>query len=98
MGMSTYIEAFIPDTDPIYQRHKSVLLACTAANVSLPKETAEYFGEDWPETYLLDNKLEVQLEEGVHYEHYQVDTSIGFTVDLTKLPQGVTKLKFYNSW
>ena len=98
MSMSTHIEAFIPDTDPDYQRHKKVLLACADADVSLPKETADYFGEEGPEEYLLDEKLEQELKEGVHYSKWHKNSSAGFEVDLTKLPKGVTKLRFYNSW
>lgn len=38
MGMSTNITAFIQDSDPNYQRHKKVLLACSEAKVSLPRK------------------------------------------------------------
>lgn len=68
MGMSTSIQAFIPDTDETYKKHKKVLLACLDAEISLPKETADYFGEEDPEEYLLEQKLEIELEEGKHYK------------------------------
>lgn len=45
MGMSTSVKAFIPPTDPEYLRHKAVFEVCSANKVSLPKETAEYFGD-----------------------------------------------------
>jgi len=98
MVMSTHIEGFMPDTDLEYQKHKKVLLICQESGVSLPKETAEYFGEDDPNSYLLDEKLEIELKLGVHYEDYQENSSVGFEVDLTKLPKGVTKLRFTNSY
>jgi hypothetical protein len=99
MGMSTHIQAFIPDTDKVFNKHKKVLLACLEAQVSLPKETAEYFGEEEPEIYLLDNKLSVDLEEGNQYtEWYDGYGSQGFEVDLSKLPPAITKLRFYNNW
>ena len=64
----------------------------------LPKETAEYFGSNTAYEGLLDEKLEIELKEGVHYEDWSDESSQGFEVDLTKLPKGVTKLRFYNNW
>ncbi len=98
MGMSSHIQAFIPDTDATYQKHKKVLLVCLEAGVGLPKETAEYFGSSEPEEYLLDEKLSVTLKLGKHYEEYNAEMCEGFEVDLTKLPKGITKLRFYNSY
>jgi hypothetical protein len=98
MGMSTDIKGFIPDTDKDYLRHKRVLLACKENQVSLPKETAAYFNANMPDPYLLEEKLEVELQNGVHYKEWREDMQQGFEVDLTKLPQGVTKLRFYNCW
>lgn len=98
MGMSTHIRGFIPDTDPEYQKHKKVLLVCDEADVELPRETAEYFGSKYPDPEILEEKLEVELVEGQHYEEYRAEMSEGFEVDLTKLPKGVTKIRFYNSY
>lgn len=96
--MSTHIMAFMPDTDADFKKHKKILLACMEAEVSLPKETAEYFGEEDAEEYLLDEKLSVELKEGVHYKDWSDESSQGFEVDLSKLPKWITKLRFCNSW
>lgn len=106
MGMSTHIQAFIPDTDNDFQKHKEILLLCNKNGVSLPKETSEYFNCQPDESmgtrdyvqYLIDKKLSVELGEGIHYVEYSDDSSSGFEVELSKLPQGVTKLRFCNSW
>lgn len=99
MGMSTHIEAFIPDTDPEYQKHKKIVIACLEADVSLPKETSDYFfGYKLPTTRMLEEKLKIELKEGEHYVDWRDESSEGFEVDLTKLPKGVTKLRFYNNW
>lgn len=98
MSMSTHIQAFIPDTDKEFKKHKKILLACSEAEVSLPKETAKYFGGEDADESMLDEKLSVELKEGVHYKDWSQDSSSGFEVDLTKLPAGVTKLRFYNNW
>lgn len=96
--MSTHIQAFTPDTDPEYVRHKKVFLVCKESRVGLPPETAAYFGYDVPEDYLLDDKLNVTLKEGEHYHHLRMGSSEGFEIDIVKLPPGVTKLRFYNNW
>lgn len=98
MGMSTHIKGFTPDTDAEYQRHKKVLLVCQEAEVELPKETAKYFGSEEANEETLESKLEVDLVLGKHYTEYSADMTEGFEVDLTKLPKGVTKLRFSNSY
>lgn len=98
MGMSTHIQAFIPDTDPEYQKHKKVLLVCQDASVSLPEETAKYFGTKYADDCVLEEKLEINLKQGTHYKHWNDDSRSGFEIDIDKLPKGVTKVRFYNSW
>ncbi len=98
MGMSTHIKAFIPDTDPEYQKHREILLFCHKQEVSLPKETSDYFGILFPQPYILYDILEKELQAGFHYTDWHDESSKGFEVDLTKLPAGVTKLRFYNNW
>lgn len=98
MSMSTHISGFVSDTNPEYQKHKKVLLFCEEQGVSLPKETAEYFGSDSADLYLLDEKLSIELVKNIHYVEYREDMVEGFEVDLSKLPSGVSKLRFYNSY
>lgn len=99
MGMSTYLQAFIPDTDATYQLNKKVLLACLDAGIKeLPKETADYFGYKHPEKCILEEKLQVRLQKGVHYKDYNEDMSQGFEIELKDIPEGVTKIRFVNSY
>lgn len=98
MSVRTYILAFIPNTDETYQKQKKVLLACAEAGVELPEVTARYFGQSDPDEYLLDHKLEIQLEENVHFEIYNDDMISGIEIELKNLPKGVAKLRFINSW
>lgn len=98
MGMSTHIKAFIPDTDPDYLRHKAVAIVCMEHNISLPSEVSNYFNvrhDAYPGMF--DEKLSVELTNGVHYIDWRHESSEGFEVDLTLLPKGVTKLRFYNN-
>jgi hypothetical protein len=99
MGMSTHIEGFIPSTDSDFQRFKNVALACMQAKVTLPAEVSNYFNvRHEPLPGMFDDKLRVELQHGEHYIDWHDESSRGFEVDLTKLPQGVTKLRFYNNW
>lgn len=96
--MSTYIQAFIPDTDKEFQKHKKVLLTCMEAVVSLPKETADYFESDEAYESLLDQKLGFDLVEGKHYTEWSNDGASGYDIIVQNLPAGVHKIRFGNSW
>ncbi len=98
MGMSTIIQGFIPDTDETYQKHKKVLLACNEADVSLPTETADYFGYNYPELCALEEKLEFKLIKGVHYSDFNENMVEGFEIDIRNLPKSISKIRFYNSY
>ena len=95
MSTSYSVHAFIPDTDPEYQRHKKVLLACNEAEVSLPAETAKYFDTTTSEYLsILNEKLEIELVPNKHYTELEDTSEFGFSINLADLPVGVTKLKF----
>jgi hypothetical protein len=93
--MSTHVTGFIPATDSLYIKHSNVLKACIDAGIEeLPRETAEYFNCKYPEKYLFEDKLRVDIpvneihnDSGVHYE-----------VSICNIPQGVEKIRFTNSW
>ena len=95
MGMSTgHIKAFIPDTDPEYQKHLRIYKLCEKENVSLPKETFDYFdGCDVP----LD-KLIVKLKENTHYKKWSEDMEEGVEIFLNKLPKEISVIRVYNSY
>jgi len=93
--MSTHIKGFIPDTDPTYQKHKKVLIACYEAGIKkLPQETAIYFGNEYPDPYLLEEKLEVDIL----FNKLDDDSSNHYEVFIKDIPEGVEKIRFSNSW
>lgn len=94
MGMSTHVIGFVSPDDEDYIKHSKVLLACSEANVSLPKETAEYFGCEAPEEYLLEQKLEIKIP----LTEWSDDCSEGYELLVSELPKGVHKIRFVNSW
>lgn len=100
MSMSTELTAFM-DKDKVFQNHKKVLIACKRAKISLPKETAEYFGtDDWElAEESAQEKLWVELIEGKHWKYIEEDhPECGFVVFVKRLPKEVTKIEFSNSW
>ena len=94
MSMSTHVVGFITEENETYKKHLAVLKACHYANVSLPKETAEYFGDDSPELYLAEEKLEVEIP----VSKWEDPSSSGFELNVSDIPEGVVKIRFYNSW
>lgn len=100
MGMSTHVVAFISDDDPTYQKHKKISEVCMEADVSLPKETAEYFGcgTEKLDEFQLDDMLSEKLEIEIKTKEWGDDGRSGYEIDVTKLPKEVHKIRFYNSW
>ena len=100
MGMTTHIKAFQPSDNPNFKAHKEIAELCLKANISLPTETAAFFGVSPTAGYLemIEEALEVPLKQGVHYDEIQEDMTEGFIVDINKLPKGVNIIKFINSY
>ena len=96
MGMSTSVMAFISPEDNTYRKHLKVLEACIEAGISkLPEETAEYFNAEYPEEYLKEEKLEVQIPQT---EWSDGNMSNGYEVLVSDIPEGTHKIRFVNSW
>ena len=94
--MSTRVVGFISDDDPTYKKHSKVLIACYEAGIKeLPKETSDYFGSDCPELYLLEEKLEIKIPK---YNYDDGDMQEGFEIIVSEIPEGVSKIRFINSW
>ena len=95
MGMSMKIKGFVSTENETYKKHSKVLLACLDADIKeLPKETAEYFGYKYPEKYLLEQQLELEIPKHI----YKEDTTEGFEIIISEIPKGVHKIRFTNSW
>lgn len=93
--MSTKVIGFISAENETYKKHAKVLVACLEAGIEeLPKETAAYFGHEWPEKYLLEEKLEVKIPHHV----YEADMQEGFEIIVSEIPHGVHKIRFVNCY
>lgn len=95
MGMSTRVCGFISSNNDTYQKHSKVLRACIDAGIEeLPKETAEYFGADYPEEYLFEEKLEVTIPK----HEWRAEMEEGYEIIVSEIPEGVEVIRFVNSW
>lgn len=95
MSMSTEVIGFISEDTEIYQKHAAVLKACLLADIEkLPKETAEFFGSEYPDESLLEDKLYVELPT----TGYSAEGESGFEILVADIPERVSKIRFVNSY
>ena len=95
MSQSMRVIGFVSPIDKEYRNHSNVLLACIEAGIKeLPKETAIYFGSKYPEKYLLEEKLEIDIP----HREYKEDMQDGYDVLVSEIPEGVHKIRFYVSY
>lgn len=95
MSMSTNVVGFVSTENITYQKHAKVLEACIEAGISeLPKETAEFFNSKYPEKYLLEEKLQINLP----IKEYNIEYSSGFEIIVSEIPKEVYKIRFTNSY
>lgn len=94
MSMSTHVVGIRPP-DANWLKHKKVWDACEAAGVAIPRATMDFFDGVEPDdagVLLDDDKLNDAVTE------WKDEYRSGFEVEIEKLPAGVKRLRFYNSW
>jgi hypothetical protein len=91
MGMSTHVIGFRPP-DEQWRKMKAVYDACKAAGTEAPRSVIEFFNDEEPD----DNGQSADIKAATR--PYQDDSREGIEVDITKLPQGLKIVRFYNSW
>lgn len=89
MSMSTSVIGFKPP-DAKWKKMKEVWDACRAAGIDPPKEVSEFF--EWMDPD--PNGVEVDLPAA----EWSDDGRAGFEIEVSKIPKGVTIIRFYNSW
>ena len=91
MGTTLRVTGFVSTENETYKKQAKVLIACVEAGISnLPKETAEYFGSEYPEMWLLEDKLakEIPLKKWVS------DDAYGYEILVSEIPHDVYKIRF----
>ena len=89
MSMSTYVTGFKPP-DEVWLGHKAVWDSCSAAGVDIPDATLEFFEHEPPDP----KGVEVELPLREH----STDAESGYELDVASIPEGVTIIRFCNSW
>jgi hypothetical protein len=95
MGRSMTIIGFTSPENKNYKSHAMVLKAYVKANLDkLPKETAEYFGSEYPDECLLEERLEIKIPK----HEYCGDMTEGFEIIISEIPRDVYKIRIVNSY
>jgi hypothetical protein len=89
--MSTHIYGFRPP-DEEWKKKKEAFDACQRAGVDPPEDLWHFFNNEDPD----DAGVQVDIKDAV--EEYHDSSSMGFQVDLEKLPKGIRYVRFVNSW
>ena len=93
--MCTTVNGYRSPEDSEHQKHVKVLQFCKEVGVSLPQETAEYFGDDIRIEYIDPDDL---LIVEIPFHKVDVDDGYNYEVILSEIPEGVNKIRFSNSW
>ncbi len=92
MSMSTHVVGIRPP-DAKWKKMKAVWDACKLADISTPDEVYEFFAGEEPD----DAGVVVEIEKSIAVTAWGDDGRAGFEVNIGRLPQDVTVIRFYNS-
>ena len=90
MGMSTSAVGFKP-ADEKWNSMKAVWEACEKAGTAIPEEVEDYFEGEPPE-----DKPGMEVDLGDSCQEWQGESSDGYEIDITKLPEGVRFIRVIN--
>lgn len=94
MGMSTHVVGFRRPDDKKFQKYAEIWKSCVEAGVGVPEEVFDYFDGEEPD----ENGVEVRIQGTEAVKLFDRDYYDGFEVDITKLPEDVKIIRFYNSY
>lgn len=99
MGMSTHVVLLRDGSSEKHQKKIRAMEALIDAKVvKIPTELLDYFGVcDQGEFDPGTSGLEVKDKDGC-VTAWSDSSRSGYEIDLTKKPQGVVRIRFYNSW
>lgn len=95
MSMSVNVYALRPVTDD-YRKRLAIYQSCNELGIHPPKELLEYF--DYMEHPCKDGILVELSDDLINHDTDMYRCSNYYDVDLTKLPKGVTKVRFEISY
>lgn len=93
MGMSTHVFG-VRQPDEKWLSMKRVWDVCTEAGVVLPEEVEKFFNGEPPD----QTGITIDLEKYECVANFKTSYQIGFEVEIAKLPENITHIRFYNAW
>lgn len=110
--MSLYLRAYRSSAE--HDKHVKIAEMCRANDVSLPRETAAYFGDDSEgvSANLSQDEVDELLQVGEVYVYdgddvvrgnmpaalLDVEMQLGFEIDVASIPKGATRLRVFWSF
>jgi hypothetical protein len=93
--MSTSVVGFRPP-DEKWNKMKAVWDSCCQAGIEMPDEVQAFFNYEQPDP----KGVEVSLTSGKNpaAKEWGERDAQGYEVDLSRLPKGLTFIRFRNSW
>lgn len=95
MSVSVHVEAIIPVDGDKYRSMVAVRESCYRAGVAIPAAVSAFFGNDDGESCVDERGRRVEIPRSA--QSGDVAYGDGQTIDLSQLPEGVTKLRIYMS-
>lgn len=96
MSMSTHVVGFRPP-DEKWRKMKDAWEACARAGIEIPRDVLDFFNGEQPDECGVEVSL-LYPKPHACVSPYKADMRDGFEIDITKLPPGVTVVRFYNSY
>jgi len=91
MGMNTFVEGFRPP-DEEWKRMATIYNLCLKSKISVPEKVLAFFNDAPP------HENGVLIDIGDCVEYFTEDVVQSWTVNITKLPEGIKHIKFTNSY
>ncbi len=93
MGMSTYVSGFSPP-DAKWKEMKAIWDSCHVAGVEVPSEVYNFFDGETPD----ERGRDVDLKSYDCCSDWSEEMRSGYEIDVTKIPENIKVIRFYNSW
>jgi hypothetical protein len=91
--MSLGVVGIMP-ADEAYKKKLAAYRACEEAGIAMPEELEKFFGHRVPNAL----GLQIDLYNHPSVEPYNEEGCEGYTIDVSKLPEGVRFVRVYASW
>lgn len=93
MGMNSYIKGIKAPT-PEFLKMYAVWKSCYEAGIDPPDSVTEFFEDEEPN----ESGILVNLADTDCCQEYSADMENGCDIEIAKLPEGVTHIRFYNAY